>query len=104
LEVHLDGVEKGMDLTSALETKHIDFEDLPEDLNAIGVMGEDGDTKHLWDPKKPKEIAEAKQLYATLTKAGYRAFHMVKSGKGEQMKDFDPKAKRMLFVPPFQGG
>lgn len=88
----------------ALETRLIDFDDLEEDLCAIGVMGTAGDTKHIWNPKEEKEVKEAELLYNTLTKSGYRAFRMVKHGRGDQMDAFDPKAKRVLFVPPFQGG
>lgn len=88
-----------------LPTQEIDFEDVSEDLGAIGVMGQNGDTKHLWNPKKPVEVEEARKLYETLTKNGYRAFRLkLGSMKGEQMTSFDEKAKRMVFVPAFAGG
>lgn len=92
-------------MDTTLETKLIDWEDLDDEAFAIGVMGEHGDTKHLWNPKKPEEVREAKLLFETLTKAGYRAFRLKKqSVKGDQITEFDEKAKRLLFVPPFAGG
>ena len=47
----------------SLETVLKDFEDLEDDTGAIGVMGEEGDTKHVWKPQSPKEVAEARLLF-----------------------------------------
>jgi hypothetical protein len=89
----------------ALETMEVDLDEIPEDLSAIGVMNGRGHTSHVWKKSDEKQVEEARQLFTTLTAAGYRAFHMKKSGKqGDLMKDFDPEAKRMLFMPPFAGG
>ena len=82
------------------------FEDVPEGRHAMAVMGEPGDTKHIWDKRKEDEVEAARTLYKTLTKKGYRAFHVTgKDGeKGEQMTEFDKDADRMIFVPQMQGG
>lgn len=104
----------------ALDTLEADFDQLPDDLCAIGVMDGKGDTKHTWKASNAKQVEEARLLFATLTKAGYRAFKMTKLGRtGKQMADFDEEAggavfkapgsdseeaKRILMVPPFQGG
>ena len=82
------------------------FEDVPEGKSAIAVMGEPGDTKHIWDKRKEDEVEAARSLFKSLTKKGYRAFHVTgKDGdKGEQMSDFDPNAERMIMVGPLQGG
>ena len=104
----------------ALETLEADFDQLPDDLCAIGTMDKSGDTKHVWKSGNPKGVEEARMLFNTLTKAGYRAFRMSKNGRaGKQMKDFDDEAegavfkapasnseeaKRILMVPAFQGG
>lgn len=89
----------------ALPTVLSDFEDLDDEVGAYGVMGKEGDTKHMWNPKKPEEVKEARLLYETLTKAGYRAFQLQLGGRrGTQLKEFDEKAKKVLFVPPFAGG
>ncbi len=90
---------------SSLETVLLDFEDLPEDVGAFGVMGSDGDTKHKWNPKKTAEVEEAQRLFKILTEKGYRAYRMSQSARtGEPLKEFDASAKKILFVPAFQGG
>lgn len=82
------------------------FEDVPAGTHAIAVMGEPGDTKHLWDKRKEDEVEAARTIFKSLTKKGYRAFHVTgKDGeKGEQMTDFDVNAERMIMVGPMQGG
>jgi hypothetical protein len=88
------------------------FEDVPAGKHAFAVMGERGDTKHIWDKRKEVEVEAARVLFKKLTKpvrdggAGYRAFHVTgKDGeKGDQMDEFDPNAERMIFVPAMAGG
>lgn len=89
----------------ALETREVDLDEIPDDLSAIGVMDRKGHTTHVWKKSDPKAVEEARTLYGVLTGAGYRAFNMRKDGRqGVMMKEFDPEAKRMLFMPPFAGG
>lgn len=95
----------------SLQTTHVDFEDLPEGKSAIGVMGAEGDTKHMWDPNNPDEVEAARVLFTLLTGRKFRAFKLRKDGrkKGkmtemDQMTEFDPNAKGILFVPAFAGG
>ncbi len=89
----------------ALETREVDLDEIPDDLNAIGVMNGRGHTSHVWKRSNPEEVKEAQALFDLLVSKGYRAFHMDKKGRqGEVMAKFDPEAKRMLFAPPFQGG
>lgn len=88
-----------------LETMQVSWEEIPEELGAFGVGGVEGDTKHTWDPKKPKEVEEAQKLFDLLKGNGYRAYFIKgRSTPGEPMTEFDPKAKRVLFMPAFQGG
>lgn len=73
----------------------------------MAVMGQEGDTKHMWDKAKPAEVEAARALFNTLVKEKkYLAFKCVgKNGdKGDQIRDFDPDAERLIFVPPMQGG
>jgi hypothetical protein len=82
------------------------FGDVPEGRGAIAVMGEAGDTKHIWDKNKPAEVEAARTLFDSLTRKGYRAFRVIgKEGdQGEQMRSFDSEAERMIMVPQMQGG
>jgi hypothetical protein len=89
----------------ALQTMEVDLDEIPEDLYAIGVMDGRGHTTHVWKRRDTAEVEEARQLFDILKGRGYRAFHMKKSGRqGAMMETFDPDARRMLFLPPFQGG
>lgn len=94
-----------------LQTTHVDFDDLPEGQSAMGVMGASGDTKHLWDPMKPKEVEEARKLFNLLTGHGYRAFRLRKDGRrragdpdGHFIKEFEPHLHGILFLAPMSGG
>lgn len=90
----------------ALDTRVGAFGDLPKEKHAYAVMGLAGDTKSLWDPNVPAEVEAARELFNSLTKKGYRAFYVTgeKGEKGELMREFDPKASKVIFVPQLQGG
>lgn len=73
----------------------------------MAVMGKDGDTKKIWDRTKPDEVEDAKRSFNYLVREKrYVAFHVTgKDGeKGEQMREFDPEAGRMILVPALAGG
>jgi hypothetical protein len=96
----------------ALESIDASFDKIPAGKHAMAVMGEVGDSKHIWDKTKPAEVDAARVMFTTLTKKvsaggpGYNAFRVTgKDGaQGEQMTDFDPNAERIIFVPAMQGG
>lgn len=93
------------DLKATLDKLSWTHEAIPEGKHGIEVMGEVGDTKHIWDKRKPDEVEAARTLYAALTKKGYRAFLSNKNGDpGEQMTSFDPDAQSVVFVPQMAGG
>lgn len=89
-----------------LQTIDGGLEQVPEGHHVFVVTGECGDTKHIWDKTKRDEVEAAKDLYKSLTKKGYRAFHVVgKDGaQGEQMREFDSEAERVIFIPQMAGG
>lgn len=89
-----------------LQTIDAPFAEVPENKHAFSVMGLPGDSKHIWDKTKEVEVEAARTLFNTLTKKGYVAFHVKgKDGdKGEQMKEFDKDAERVIFVPQMAGG
>lgn len=89
-----------------LETISCAFSEIPKDRNAFSVMGQVGDSKHIWDKSKPIEVEAAKAMFDTLVKKGYLAFHVKgeQGEKGEQMKEFDPNSERVIFVPAMCGG
>lgn len=70
-------------------------------------MGENGDTKKIWDPDNEAEVEDAKRTFEFLTKEKkYRAYHTGdKDGKkGDPMDKFDPECGRMILIPPMAGG
>ena len=78
-----------------------------EGYNLFETMGKNGDTKSIWDKNNPDEVEAARQQFNYLVKQKkYVAFHVEgdKGEKGSQMKEFDPKAERVIFVPPMAGG
>jgi len=87
-----------------LDTCLCDFDDLPEDVHAFGEMCSEGDIKHTWNPKDPEKVREAQLMFDAMVAKGFRAFHLKKGQPGEMMTSFDPKAKKVLFVPPMAGG
>jgi len=94
-----------MDLRTVETAK--DFEaELAKGMHGAEIMGTNGDTKHIWDPNKPEEVEAARALYNSLTGKGYTAFHATgKDGsQGDQMREFDPNAGRVIFVPRMVGG
>lgn len=76
-------------------------------LNMFEIMGKEGDTKQIWDKDNPNEVEAAKRQFDFLVKEKkFAAFHVIgeKGEKGAQMREFDPKAGRIIFVPAMAGG
>lgn len=77
---------------------------------AFFLMDKTGDTKTIWDPAQPTEVEVAQAQFDALTnpaegKPKYSAFQVKEDGtKGERMNQFDPKAGKIIFVPPMVGG
>ena len=73
--------------------------------NSIAVMGQNGDSVHIWDPEVPTEVDIARGVYTQFAEKGYRAFRMDIAGdQGDQIDEFDPAVKSIIFVPQMQGG
>jgi hypothetical protein len=73
--------------------------------HTISVMGQNGDSVHIWDPEKPVEVEIAQSVYDKFLEKGYRPFQMDLTGEqGTQLDAFNPQAKAIIFVPPMRGG
>lgn len=72
----------------------------------MAVMGKEGDTKLIWDRRNEDEVANARRTWDELVgRKRYLAFAVKKDGdKGEQIREFDPEAERIILVPPMKGG
>lgn len=101
------GIETVKGSAPGLESSEdLAFKDVPAHKFAMAVLGQNGDTKHIWDPEKPAEVEAAKAVFDSLRKKGYMAFHVKgKQGEqGDQMREFDPAAGRLILVPQMAGG
>jgi len=64
-----------------------------------------GDSKVFWDKNNEAEVAAARASFETLTRKGYRAFRLGADGStGEQIREFDENAERILMLPQMRGG
>lgn len=72
----------------------------------LATIDHTGDTKLIWDSENKDEVDNARETYNRLRKKGYVAFAVKgKNGdKGEQLKDFDPEAERIIMAPPLVAG
>lgn len=84
----------------------ITFGAVPKGRNAMAVIGENGDTKLIWDPRSAAEVESARRQFNFLTKEKrYAAFKMEPGGeRGEMLREFDPAAERIILAPAMQGG
>ena len=69
------------------------------------ILDKTGDTKVIFDKKVPEEVEAAKAQFDALIEKGFKAFTVKKNGEpGKQVKIFDAKAERYIFVPALVGG
>jgi hypothetical protein len=91
-----------------MEEFHSSFGEIPAGKNAFAVLGAAGDTKTMWDPNNADEVAEARlqfeRLVASKRFSAFRISDEDPNKKGERMKEFDPRAGRVIFIPPVAGG
>ena len=77
----------------------------PTTKNLMEFMDLTGDTKVEWDPSSQAETAAAEAQFDVLTGKGYKAWKLSGDGsRGEQLRSFDPSAKRILLTPHMVGG
>lgn len=69
------------------------------------TMDSTGDTKYEFDPDNEAELEMARATFNRMKKKGFAAFKLRKwKDRGERLDKFDPKVRRILFVPPMSGG
>jgi hypothetical protein len=79
--------------------------ELPEGTHVLQYLSDEGDSRIIWDPENPDEVAAAKAQFDTLTGKGYRAYAVRRGGeKGEQVRKFDPNIERLILAPQTVGG
>lgn len=80
--------------------------DLPKGKHVMCCMDHTGDTKIMWSKDNEDEVANARRSFEDFKKKGYTAFRVAgkKGEPGEQMREFDPDAERIIFAKPMAGG
>lgn len=74
-------------------------------VSELSVLDGSGDTRLRWNPKDKDEVQAARDKFDEFRKKGYAAFRVNATGtKGEQIDKFDPRAERVILMPPMVGG
>ena len=71
------------------------------------IMGQEGDTKIIWDKSNPDEVENARRTFNELVgQKKFIAYRVEgkKGEKGEIIREFDPDAERLILSPPMVGG
>jgi hypothetical protein len=75
--------------------------------STLHIMSEEGDTRIMWDPRIPAEVATAKAAFDTAKKGGMLAYSVdPDSGEktGTVIREFDEKAGKIIMAPQLVGG
>jgi hypothetical protein len=80
--------------------------DVPPGHGILHTMDRDGDQRVMWDRGNADEVSAARRTFTDLTRKGYLAYRAVgkKGDQGEQIREFDPDAERIILAKPLQGG
>ena len=90
-------------------------------MNELRIMDKQaGDLKITWDPEKPVEVEAARAAFKEAQAKGMLLYEILRFGKrgetleefdpdcgsvgGKVIREFDPKAKRIVATPPVAGG
>ena len=77
----------------------------PPGQGMLCKLDRSGHTETTWDPNEPEDVEVARAMFETLIGQGYLAFSVNEDGtKGEPIREFDPKASRIILSPPLFGG
>ena len=73
---------------------------------SMHTLDASGDTKVIWDKDNADEVSSARRTFNELLGKGYLAYKAEgkKGEKGEQIREFDRTAERIILVKPSQGG
>lgn len=89
-----------------MTVQETEITEVPEGYGLLSTLDRSGDTRVMWDRKNKAEVAAARAQFDALRKDGYLAYKAKgKDGhQGEQIREFDPKAERIILVRPLVGG
>ncbi len=68
------------------------------------IMDHSGDTRHHFDVRDLKALADAERRFKALTGAGFTAATRQANGDISLVRSFDPAAEETVFYPRLVGG
>jgi hypothetical protein len=68
------------------------------------IMDHSGDTRHHFDVRDQKALADAERRFRALTGAGFTAATRQANGDVSLVRSFDPAAEETVFYPRLVGG
>jgi hypothetical protein len=68
------------------------------------IMDHSGDTRHHFDVRDAKALADAERRFKALTGAGFTAATRQANGEISVARSFDPGAEETVFYPRLVGG
>jgi hypothetical protein len=74
--------------------------------NLLSIADPSGDTRIMWDPKDKAERGAAKAAFDAAKAKGMLAYAVdpKSADKGEVIREFDPKAGKIIMSRPLAGG
>lgn len=74
-------------------------------MSVMNVLDRTGDTRIEWDPAVREEVSIAKKAFEAAKKKGYLTYKLDSHGnQGELIREFDPRAERIVATPQTVGG
>lgn len=70
----------------------------------LHITDHTGDTTIEWDPSDPIEVNIAKASYDAAKAKGYLAYSEDDQGEREIMREWNPRASRVVMIPQTVGG
>lgn len=75
-------------------------------MGTMSAINRTGDARISWEPDNPQEVDVARAAFDSFVKKGCAMFRVRGDDwrKSDKIAAFDPKAERIIAVPPIQGG
>jgi tRNA U38,U39,U40 pseudouridine synthase TruA len=88
------------------ETKETQVTAIATEKHVMHVLDATGDTKVMWSPDNPDEVANAKKTFDELVgKKKFTAYTVKENGDPDTVvREFDKTAGRMILRPQLVGG
>lgn len=74
--------------------------------HVLSIAGPSGDARIMWDPNNRDEVGTARAAFNEAKKKGMVAYSVDpdSADKGEVIREFDPKAGKIIMSRQLQGG